>query len=39
MVKDERKWRGFGSAKGQRWVWEIGTGHQVRKLKGKGAPR
>ena len=39
MVKDGRRWREFGSAKGQHLVWEIGTDHQVRELKEKGAPR
>ena len=33
-----RKWRGFGSAKGQHLVWEIETDHQLRELKEKGAP-
>ena len=38
MVKEERKWQGFGSAKGQHLVWETETDHWWRELKEKGAP-
>ena len=37
MVKDGKKWRAFGWAKGQLLVWEIDTDHQVQELKEKGA--
>ena len=37
VVKEERKWQGFGSAKGQHLVWETETDHRWRELKEKGA--